>query len=843
MKNVLIFLGLFFSLSFGVNSLYAQDVKQGLLNKLLAPGPLMEGHKKLEKVDCLSCHDAGKGVPNDKCLECHKEIKQSVAKKTTYHATVLQKKACIECHTDHKGRENDSTKVDPKTFNHDLTGHTLHGKHKEIKCQECHKETRAKMSVRKEDMHFMGLTTTCKSCHQKNDVHLFQEEFAKKDCNACHNEVKWKDVKSFDHFKESKYKIEGKHTELSCAKCHTPNGDKVGPSVYKWESLQKDECLACHKPYHKDVFSEKYNNGKCQTCHNQTTWKMPKFDHKITGFILNGKHAETDCKKCHIQKDPVPEVTYKIMSGIIKLPLHKWIGLKTQCISCHKDIHLWGGLVSNKFGNLEKCQTCHNERKFKEGINFNHNLDTRFKIDGKHIGLVCLKCHLNSIPENKDSPRIYQFKELEKDNCVICHKSPHLKSFSQNNLEKRCTTCHITTTWKETRKNDKFNHNIDTKFALEGKHAMVQCKDCHKEGDNKVFKFNFAEKQYCEACHVNVHLKQFSEKFTSKSCLECHNVSSFKDLKKFDHNKTNFALDGKHAATKVMCVDCHKSTGEFIQYKGANVRPRGNFKFNDDGKGRCEACHTNVHINQFTKTSLDKACTSCHSTQTFQSRKPFDHGSTKFPLIGFHEKIDCIKCHTKSNETFPMPPKNLKHKFDFGNTSTDNCRSCHKDPHKGEFGNTCKDCHSESKKWKLTQNFHKDFLLNGIHYTLKCNECHKEQRRLGGMSESCIMCHKKDDRHHGSLPNCKDCHKQEFWEVTTFKHSRTSFPLKGMHRTLSCDECHSSGLYQGKSGDCYSCHNGSRSDVRSPPATISTGTTHGLLLGTDCAKCHNQFAF
>lgn len=826
---------IFILLSCLISTLSAQDVKQGLLNKLLAPGPLMIGHKDLEKVDCLSCHDAGKGVPSSLCLSCHKEIKQSIDKKNTFHGLASLKKNCIECHTDHKGRDFDSTKVDLKKFNHELTGHALLGKHKDIKCIDCHKETRAKMATRQEGIHFMGLTTTCKSCHQKQDVHLFKDNFAAKDCNVCHNEVKWKDAVKFDHQKDGHFKLEGKHAEMSCNKCHTPNGDRVGPSIYKWDNLEKDSCLACHKPFHKDTLSQKFTAEQCSKCHDQTTWKIPKFNHAVTGLPLKGKHAEITCIKCHKESSKTFEITYKLLTGPAKLLSHKWTGLQAACITCHKDVHQSGGYLSTRFGKLDQCQTCHGERSFKEGVNFNHSLDTRFKIDGKHKELTCIKCHTNSEPANLDSNRIYHFKEIEKDNCVICHKSPHLKTFTGKNLEKRCASCHVTSSWKETKKSDQFNHNFDTNFPLEGKHTKIQCSACHKDGENKVFKFDLREKQYCESCHENVHKNQFSEKFSGKSCLECHNAESFKDLKKFDHSKTNFPLDGKHTDPKVSCVQCHKATNEFIKYKGENVRAKGNFKFNDDKKGLCESCHTNVHLNQFTTYTQNKSCTTCHTTNNFHTQKAFDHNITKFPLIGFHEKTQCLKCHARTGDFFSGPMKNPKHQFMFKGTSTDNCKSCHQDVHKGEFGSSCKECHTETKKWKSTQSFHKDFLLSGVHYSLKCNECHKDQRRLGGMSENCIMCHLKDDRHHGTLPNCKECHKQEFWEVTTFKHSLTSFPLRGSHRVLSCDSCHAGGMYQGKSSDCISCHLKDKSK--------SVTVNHNIDGFENCTACHNQFVF
>jgi len=138
----------------------------------------------------------------------------------------------------------------------------------------------------------------------------------------------------------------------------------------------------------------------------------------LTGFDLKGKHATTSCAKCHNDKD-AEVVNYKMSTGMVKVTGHKWIGLKTTCISCHKDYHEFGTQVSTRFGNLQNCQGCHNEKSFKENLNFNHNLDTRFKVDGKHSQVSCVKCHQKSDPQVATSDRIYHFNNLEKMNAIF----------------------------------------------------------------------------------------------------------------------------------------------------------------------------------------------------------------------------------------------------------------------------------------------------------------------------------------------------------------------------------------------------------------------------------------
>ena len=54
-----------------------------------SPGQLSKGHANLEGVEnCTKCHSVGNKVLRDKCLECHKEIKASIASKKGFHASV-----------------------------------------------------------------------------------------------------------------------------------------------------------------------------------------------------------------------------------------------------------------------------------------------------------------------------------------------------------------------------------------------------------------------------------------------------------------------------------------------------------------------------------------------------------------------------------------------------------------------------------------------------------------------------------------------------------------------------------------------------------------------------------
>lgn len=796
---------------------------EGVLNKLFAPGPLIEGHKDLEKDGCLQCHDVNSGVPNKNCMECHDEIKQYVIEKRGFHG--LQSKRCFECHTDHKGSDFDSTWFDTKTFNHKTTGYELTGKHADIKCIECHKEKRTKKHLRKADPRFLGVKASCKECHNKDDIHYFKGDFQKKDCNACHGTKSWKENVKFNHNTDTKHKLYGKHAKLKCTECHIVNKtQKI--SKYHWDGLKHKQCLSCHKEVHGNRLSKKFRGGQCATCHNQDAWKIYKFDHReVTGFRLKAKHAEIKCIDCHKQSKDALEKGKKY---------YNWTGLKTSCISCHGDAqHAFGSFKSKNKLKLQNCETCHNEYSWKKNIKFNHNYQTHFKIDGKHLENKCHDCHK---PEKKKKgvvvQRKYHWKYLSTKTCNVCHKSPH-DEFSPQFRKKKCTDCHTTRGWHLSPKdfNSKFDHD-DTRFPLTGQHKKQDCNTCHNYNGKQKFKFENSQVGFCIDCHKSPHNKQFHKKFSSQSCTECHTTNNFTKRKAFDHDETAFNLKGKHA--KLNCFECHKKDKKskyVIFKKKSKIVKWHKYIFKDLKTKQCTTCHNDVHVGQ-----LGKDCKKCHSDERPWKKLKFNHNTdSQFLIRGKHKKVKCLECHKALKGKYVRNGKDKVSVRRWKPINTD-CYTCHKkdDHHKGAFGKKCQSCHNEGG-WKTVKDFHKHFTLSGIHYSLDCAECHSDNRKLGGMSQNCMLCHQKDDVHSGQLFDCNECHRQNFWEHTKFRHSITSFPLRGIHRTLDCFQCHSQGVYTGLNESCTSCH---VNDVDNSVFNHST-----ILNVQDCNECHNQFSF
>jgi hypothetical protein len=104
---------------------------QNLFEKLVMPGPLIEGHVKLEQ-SCFECHvPFSRQSQSNLCLACHKEIAGDRLARRGLHGRQpdAAKQDCRYCHTDHKGRNADIIQLDRQTFDHTFTNFELKGAH------------------------------------------------------------------------------------------------------------------------------------------------------------------------------------------------------------------------------------------------------------------------------------------------------------------------------------------------------------------------------------------------------------------------------------------------------------------------------------------------------------------------------------------------------------------------------------------------------------------------------------------------------------------------------------------------------------------------------------------
>jgi predicted CXXCH cytochrome family protein len=490
----------------------------------------------------------------------------------------------------------------------------------------------------------------------------------------------------------------------NCTKCHS-----VGNQV------TREKCLECHEEIQFNIIAKKgYHasaevNGKnCISCHSDHQGKnfnMIKFDkktfnHALTGFQLKGQHAKAACVACH--------KTSRISNPIFKKRAYTYLGLNSNCLSCHDDFHQ-GKLSSN-------CAECHNFNNWKNPKAFDHS-KTRFPLLGKHLQVKCINCHKTELVDGNIRQN---FKNLSSNNCTPCHKDVHQNRFGQN-----CKLCHTEESFMFNKGMKAFDHD-KTNFKLIGQHRLVDCKQCHKTTLTAPQKHD-----KCQDCHVDYHKGEFSKNGISPDCNQCHTndgfaVSTFTIQK---HNESNFKLDGAHLATA--CNACHKTDG-----KNWHFKPLGQ---------RCVDCHTDVHKGYIEgKYFPNEDCTTCHRTDSWTDVN-FDHNLTGFKLEGQHALIVCSDCHYQKNE------KGIK-KQEFKGKSTA-CSSCHIDSHAGQFaekGKTdCTRCHGFDS-WtdsKFDHNTYR-FKIDGKHVGVKCEACHKTITNEHGKyvqykfdEISCFRCH------------------------------------------------------------------------------------------------------
>lgn len=312
--------------------------------------------------------------------------------------------------------------------------------------------------------------------------------------------------------------------------------------------------------------------------------------------------------------------------------------------------------------------------------------------------------------------------------------------------------------------------------------------------------------------------------------------------------------------------------------------------------GKCLECHEPVAAQIETGVGFhsDKAeaCESCHPDHQgakFEmvaqiEEQGFDHSITGFDLDGAHGRAECEECHDDGGWT--------------GLQTT--CDSCHDEPHGAENSSRtllmdCESCHGVvdwealpllTSVFDHTSSTHTDFLLEGQHVDVGCEECHAEWHFVPVESDACTDCH--EDIHHSQFSprTCEDCHSVDIaaFALRNYDHDKTEYPLHGQHQGVACEDCHGDGesaTYvdlphnrcdtchadphegQFKPRDCDACHtlslanfampeidhdetnfplNGAHKDVTCDDCHGSgpTATFAGLPFD-DCATCHDDF--
>lgn len=305
--------------------------------------------------------------------------------------------------------------------------------------------------------------------------------------------------------------------------------------------------------------------------------------------------------------------------------------------------------------------------------------------------------------------RVIAAEHGEATACHHCHADPHDGAGGT-----ACEGCHTSAAWAPST----FTIAQHGSFPLEGRHADVACEGCHTE--HRLVGLP----RGCADCHLDRHRGKLGD-----DCAACHTVQGFAPVPSFDHLRTGFTLDGAHE--RLACADCHAGAhGRSLLLTAAAT---------------CGTCHVPSHGDL-------GVCTSCHATHepSFAvARGAFDHRTTGFSLHRRHAAQACVNCHAPD-----APPPSPR------------CASCHTDPHAGQLGVVCEDCHREDR-FSLARFDHDrtGWPLRGRHFVAACTTCHTSQRWIG-LTTACWDCHAMDaaaapravPAHGLGRSDCGDCH-------------------------------------------------------------------------------------
>lgn len=540
-------------------------------------------------------------------------------------------------------------------------------------CAQCH-ETGRKVT-----------TARCLACHQPIADRIARRSGVHRNadvgCVTCHTEhagaaadLRRLTPGTFDHLKETGWALDGVHkaTAANCAACHKTRSFLAARTA----------CASCHTDVHKGALGT-----SCERCHSTTMpFKAARtvFDHSTAKFPLTGAHQSVKCEACHKNGG---------FRGVVF----------SSCASCHTDPH------DKRFG--ATCTTCHTTERWTTRTV--EHARTTFPLVGAHTKVACTGCHVSG---KMTAP-------VRFDRCSACHVNVH-----RDSLKEDCQTCHTEATFRGAR----FDHASRTTFALDGKHAGLECAACHTTVSprevplaRKVVDYRGASRE-CVACHAtkDPHKGEFG-----RACDSCHRTATF-DVKAFVHAGAADFYRGSHAT--VACDKCHVPGRTPIGTGSSKPSPA------------CATCHRDVHLGQ-----VGAACETCHSVDGAHfAATRFSHVHAAFALTGKHETTDCTKCHRTDTRAFPsgtgtaMVLKPLDGR----------CQSCHADIHLGQLDSKCETCHQTGAfKVPVYQHQGLDDFFAGFHGKYGCVACHKSDTGVfpAGrgtavrfqVGRTCVACH------------------------------------------------------------------------------------------------------
>ncbi len=612
----------------------------------ISPGPLARVHRALEgPTNCAQCHGLHREPMSQMCLACHKDVAWLIGQGRGLHAreVTAQKKECASCHPDHAG-VNFQLIAWPggseAGFDHRLAGWALEGKHAQATCGDCHTAKfrvgpAAALSKRQGSAGWLGLETTCASCHRADDVHRGSLGAS---CERCHDTRGWKPAPKFDHG-QTDYPLTGRHADVACDKCHlAPRlGIAPGPDgvrIPRFKPIAFAQCSSCHEDPHRGKLS-----GRCADCHVTRGWAIidrAEFNHSVTRFPLLGMHRGVSCTACHRANLALKDPPF------------------AACASCHADPHDGEATLAGK---PVDCAACHRVEGFRPStFTLAQHAATRYPLTGRHALLPCSACHAKV----GGTVRL----RLPFAHCADCHADAHGGQLAGRPDRGSCEACHTDAGWKPSTFSIAAHARL--RVPLDGRHGTIACAACHAAVRPGLPRLTMSRASLgtahvvlrvpetaCADCHVDPHAGRYAAGGAFPmpgGCRLCHDTRRFRPstVDVAMHARFSFALVGAHRA--VACVACHAEMRAPEAASTLVLAPRGvaSLPFTHTRSTTCRSCHEgdSPHGAQFASRKDGGACESCHGTDSFAPASRFDHDrDASFPLAGAHANVPCAACH------------------------------------------------------------------------------------------------------------------------------------------------------------------------------------------------------
>lgn len=464
---------------------------------------------KHAEVGCEKCHQAPhlelarddrgqtlplyRPLPHEDCRSCHRDPHQG-----------RLGAACASCHTVQGFRE-----VDERTFDHARTRYPLGGAHARVQCARCHDPVRAwgkRPSFER-----------CDGCHR--DVHAGQATLQgrKADCEACHRVEGFRPTTyGIEEHRNAAYPLEGRHREVACGACHPKNPPGVSGSILGASGVLLRRahalCRDCHGDDHAGQLEHREHRGACETCHRVEAWRPSLFtavQHAELSLSLEGRHAEIACAACHgPERGGLPPLPGPELVGRARVLLDM---RGATCVTCHVDPHRSRFSPGGARAKADGCLSCHDHRRFRPAaVDVATHGALGYELRGAHRAVPCLSCHDELRSPVADSSLLLARQRVpalpfseNRETCAQCHDDPHRAQFALRTDGGACEACHGEAAFRPA---DRFDHDLQSAFPLEGAHGRVACSRCHpaeRDPEGRSFVRYRPLPSRCESCHGN----------------------------------------------------------------------------------------------------------------------------------------------------------------------------------------------------------------------------------------------------------------------------------------------------------------------------------------------------